>query len=46
MRDFFGVVFKLKSVPRTEELGLDPGFEEYVMSCVGIGYLNVAAKVG
>jgi hypothetical protein len=37
LKDFFGVTFKIKEAKESEK-------EEYMLSCVGVGYTNVAKK--
>ncbi|GAA95220.1 uncharacterized protein L969DRAFT_45658 [Mixia osmundae IAM 14324] len=47
LRDFFGVTFKIRSVDAMSQSD-DPVHpaEELYLSCVGIGYTNVAKKAG
>jgi hypothetical protein len=37
LKDYFGVTFKIKEAKDSEK-------EEYMLSCVGVGYTNVAKK--
>lgn len=45
LRDFFGVAFKIRPAPSTIP-DRDGTTSEIILSCVGIGHVNVAAKTG
>ena len=47
LRDFFGVAFKIRPAPSTlSDSDGDGTTSEVILSCVGIGHVNVAAKSG